>query len=49
MHSPPARLTSRPARLLGWVAALLILLLVFALYSAPGFMVMLADQLWACF
>ncbi|MBH2043480.1 MAG: hypothetical protein I8H87_08110 [Comamonadaceae bacterium] len=49
MHSPTPRLPSRLARLLGWVAALLILLAVFAMYTAPGFMVMLADQLWACF
>lgn len=49
MHSPTPRLIPRSARLLGWVAAVLILLAVFALYTAPGFMVMLADQLWACF
>ena len=49
MHSPAPRLTFRPARLLGWVVAVLILLAVFAMYTAPGFMVMLADQLWACF
>jgi len=49
MHSTPPRHLSRPARLLGWVAAVLILLAVFALYTAPGFMVMLADQVWACF
>ncbi|MBP3980313.1 hypothetical protein J8G26_06150 [Acidovorax sp. JG5] len=49
MHTPSARFTSRPARLLGWVAAVLILLAVFALYTQSSFMVMLADQLWACF
>lgn len=52
MHIPTPRLTSRFARLLGWVAALLILLIllaVFAMYTVPGFMVMLADQMWACF
>ena len=49
MHSPAPRPLSRPARLLGWVAALLILLAVFALYTAPEFMVMLADQVWFCF
>ncbi len=35
-----------------WAAAalaLLVLLLVFALYGNPDFMVMLADQMWACF
>ncbi|WP_287877744.1 hypothetical protein [Acidovorax sp.] len=49
LHNPTPRLASRPARLLGWVAAVLALLAVFALYTAPGFMVMLSDQLWACF
>jgi len=49
MHITTPRLTSRFARLLGWVAALLILLAVFAMYTVPGFMVMLADQMWACF
>ena len=49
MHSTPPRHLSRFARLLGWVAALLILLAVFAMYTVPGFMVMLADQMWACF
>jgi hypothetical protein len=49
MHIPPARFPSRLARLLGWGAAVLILLAVFAMYTQPGFMVMLADQLWACF
>lgn len=28
---------------------LVALLLVFALYGNPDFMVMLADQMWACF
>lgn len=31
------------------VAALLVLLAVFALYLQPGFMLTLADQIWACF
>jgi hypothetical protein len=30
-------------------AAVLACLLVFGLYTAPHFMVMLADQVWACF
>ena len=30
-------------------AAALALLAAFALYSRPDFLVMLADQLWACF
>ena len=55
MHIPTPRLTSRFARLLGWVAALLILLAVFAMYTVPGFMVMLAcaaskarNPKWTC-
>ncbi|MBP7412412.1 MULTISPECIES: hypothetical protein [Simplicispira] len=36
------------ARLAG-AAAVLALLAVFALYTQPEFMVMLADQVWACF
>ena len=31
------------------VLAALALLAVFGLYTAPEFMVMLADQMWACF
>ena len=31
------------------VAAVLVLLAVFALYLQPGFMLTLADQIWACF
>ena len=33
----------------GAALALVVLLLVFALYGNPDFMVMLADQMWACF
>ncbi|WP_185878875.1 hypothetical protein [Variovorax sp. MHTC-1] len=34
----------------GWLgAAALALLGVFALYTRPGFLVTLADQIWACF
>ena len=36
-------------RLLAWGAILAALALVFALYTRPAVMVMLADQLWACF
>ncbi|MEJ8822384.1 hypothetical protein WKW80_10080 [Variovorax humicola] len=32
-----------------WLAIALVLALVFALYTRPGFMVTLIDQLWACF
>ena len=47
-HAPtPAQ--RRHRRWLAWVLAVLALLAVFALYGQPGFMVMLADQVWACF
>ncbi|MBP7606896.1 MAG: hypothetical protein KA752_07650 [Giesbergeria sp.] len=39
-------------RMLAWAAravAVLATLAVFALYTRPEFMVMLADQLWSCF
>jgi hypothetical protein len=41
----------RPAwrRWAGAALVLLVLLLVFALYGNPDFMVMMADQMWACF
>lgn len=44
-------LPSRPALLkLGmWSAAVLACLGVFALYTQPGFLVTLANQVWACF
>lgn len=44
-----------PQRLPRWVRwgagalAVLACLLVFGLYTVPDFMVMLADQVWACF
>ena len=47
--------TSPPQRAPAWwrwaatALALVVLLLVFALYGNPDFMVMLADQMWACF
>ncbi len=47
----PTPHTRRPAWR-GWVLgglALAALVAVFALYSEPGFIVMLADQIWACF
>ena len=48
------RLPSRTApapwrRRVLWAAALLALLAVFGLYQRPDFLVMLADQAWACF
>lgn len=36
-------------RLLPWMAAVLLLVGGVLLYLQPGFMVMLADQVWACF
>ena len=36
-------------RWLAWGVAVVVCLGVFALYSVPEFMVMLADQVWACF
>jgi hypothetical protein len=32
-----------------WLGICVVLALVFALYTRPGFMVTLIDQLWACF
>jgi hypothetical protein len=34
---------------LSWLAATAALLGVFALYTRPDFLVVLADQVWACF
>lgn len=36
-------------RLLAWVGASIALLLVFALYTRPDFIVTLSQQVWACF
>ncbi|WP_255481813.1 MULTISPECIES: hypothetical protein [Ramlibacter] len=36
-------------RLLPWAAAVAVLVAVFALYTQPQLMVMLSEQLWACF
>ncbi|HQQ70716.1 MAG TPA: hypothetical protein PLL92_10445 [Alicycliphilus sp.] len=36
-------------RWLAYAAVLAVLLVVFALYLRPDFMLTLADQLWACF
>lgn len=36
-------------RLLAWMSASIALLLVFALYTRPDFMVTLSQQVWACF
>lgn len=42
-------MTFRARKLLGWTAIAAVLAAVFALYTRPGVMVMLADQFWACF
>ena len=47
--TPPAVPLPRALRWLGAAAAVLLCLAVFGLYTAPDFMVMLADQVWACF
>ena len=36
-------------RVLAWAVAILACLAVFAMYTEPEFMVMLADQVWNCF
>lgn len=36
-------------RILLWLLFLSVPLVVFAFYTRPNMMVMLADQLWACF
>ena len=36
-------------RSLIWAAVLTVLLVVFAMYLKPEFMLTLADQVWACF
>lgn len=47
----PAMLLSKPllVRAALWALALSALLAVLALYTRPDFLVMLADQIWACF
>jgi hypothetical protein len=39
----------RARKSLAFGAALAALAAVFAMYTRPGFLVTLADQLWACF
>lgn len=36
-------------RVVGWIALVALLLLVFAAYLRPDFAMTLANQLWACF
>ena len=46
---PASDRAARAGRWLVGAAAVLACLAVFGLYTVPDFMVMLADQLWACF
>ena len=36
-------------KIIAWTGAVLALLGIFSLYLRPDFMVMLANQVWACF
>ncbi|EHL21661.1 MULTISPECIES: hypothetical protein [unclassified Acidovorax] len=48
--SSPWSTSAKPAlRWLGWAVAVLACLAVFGMYTVPDFMVMVADQVWACF
>jgi hypothetical protein len=47
--TPPRKPAPRALRWLGGAVAVLLCLVVFGLYIVPEFMVMLADQMWACF
>jgi hypothetical protein len=40
---------STPRKVMLYAAALLASLAVFGLYTQPDFMVMMANQVWACF
>ena len=46
---PPGRSVPRALHWLGWATAVVLCLAVFGMYTVPDFMVMLADQMWACF
>ena len=39
----------RTRKLLAYAAAVAVLLAVFALYTRPQLMVIIGDQIWACF
>ena len=45
----PALLRHRLLTALGWALVALVLAAVFGLYTDPGFMLLMADQVWACF
>ena len=40
---------TRGLKILAYAVALTLLLAVFALYTRPDFLVLLANQVWACF
>ena len=42
-------MAARRRKLLAYAASLAALLAVFALYTRPDFLVMLSNQIWACF
>jgi len=50
-RSPPPAPSARHGwlRALGWLAAVAVCLAVFAMYTVPDFMVMVADTVWSCF
>lgn len=50
--TPPSRRAARLRRWCGWAVGAVgagVLAVVFVLYADPGFVVMMADQVWACF
>ncbi len=49
MSPPPQKRSPRVLHWLGWAVAVLLCLAVFGMYTVPDFMVMVADQVWACF
>ena len=48
-HSAPDMSRQRLTHITAWLAATVALLGVFALYTQPDFLVVLANQVWACF
>lgn len=48
-HHPTTSTRRAWLRGLGWFAAIVACLAVFAMYTVPDFMVMVADKVWSCF
>lgn len=48
-HPQKQKRSPRVLHWLGWAVAVLLCLAVFGMYTVPDFMVMVADQVWACF